>query len=296
MDKGTGLSILSVNKDFESYIKSDRGFLFSHFSNKLARLTPFEVSGMMLEPALIGQGFDFFESSINRSVINNLLEVASCLDYFFEDDSYLRSTESLQTVLEVETIGIKRPIVGLNSLIVLKGLAEINAKGNVVSPVFEFNDDDYELSSLVNCPSYLSFVNYNFCSSMQDASTFTDSDVTEDKICMYIPLVVVPTGDTDKSKALSVNQSGWFNKIIRHFSQGHYQLITACDQAKKHPYSFCLLLASILGVDYRLFAEHKTNDRYPRLTDSQKIDFIRAVKPLVESVSFEFMSGDLVSL
>lgn len=296
MDKDIEFNILSVDRDFEESLKSDRNFLFSHFGDRLSLLTPAEVSGIMLEPKIIGKGFDFFENSVSSLPINNFYETTVCLDYFFKDDSYLIDSECLQPVLKSASAQIDRAITGLTSIITFKGMAQKKAKGNVVAPIFEFEDYQFEVNDYIDCPTYLSFVKHNFLSSMQDASSFVDSDVPEDKICMYMPFVVRSTGELDKSHSVTVSQSNWFNKIIRHFSQGHYQLVIACDQAKKHPYAFCLLLACILGVDYKFFSEYKSNDGYARLTTSQKIDFVRAIKPLIENVSFEFFSGSLVSL
>lgn len=289
------MGIFSVNQDLEDIIKSDVKFVRSHFLERSYLLNSVNVSGQSIEPRLVGDNISNFEISLNHSagVPHLLVESVKSVEVLLNDIDFLKQRGSLQNLLYLGD-GEARPITGLPALLLLADLTKNKVKEKCFMPL---KNNLY--GNFISLWSYLSHSNHNFCSCFHDEDTVEDISESYEEQFLYMPFQIEPFnegGYTPTIKPIELTSSNWFGRLVRKYSQGHYDLVTAVNEAQRNPFTFSLLVAPILGLSFDAFEGYSKSDSYKNLNDSQKFDYLSSVKPLIEMISFEYMAGEINNL
>ena len=242
---------------------------------------------------MVGELLTTYESIGKGRPLHLVSETVKALDSLLSTPALLKERESLQIVLATEIS--KRPILGLPALIVLDRLARLDVissyKGNVLEPCQATTDFDY----VVELPSYISYLPFEFCAEMTDIDIEFDYGADNDDVALYVPYQTAITPAVDLGFAVTAHSQDWVYKIINHYTQGHYKLRLACATAQKRPYAFGLIVAAMLGIGLDRLKAYSVED-YTNQSDIQKYDYITAIKPLIEHIAFDYMNNDLISL
>lgn len=287
------MTIFSVNKSLERDLLSDRGFVCSHLTPYLSLLTSNQVSGQTLEPYLVGRQLGTYESIGQARPMNLTSEAVKALDLLTANPALLIERDCLQLVLSTDVA--TRPIVGLASLISMGNIAQHEARNEVKGNVFESCEDDANLDFIFEIPSHISYLPYEFCSDMTDVNTIDEYDAYSDSIALYVPYQAYLTATIDTQFCTNVTQQDWAYKLANHYTQGQYDLRLACATASRRPYAFALMVAIMLGIDFNKLNSYEV-DSYNNLTTDQKYQYIKTIKPLIEYIAYDFISGNLISL
>lgn len=284
------MEIFSVNRDIEYGLKSDNTFLFSHLSPYLSVCASNEVSGQAIEPYLIGKHLSTYESIGQTNPVHLVSETINALDAIYSNPTLLSDRICPQSVLSTDSC--LRPISGLPAIILLTQACLRGFKGNV----FCETDKNTPFDHIFETPTYLTYSRHLFCAAMDDIDIPSDINPDSDTACLYIPYQLSITDDTDTQFMTDVTQQDWLYRLIRHYTQGHYSLRLACKTAESRPYAFGLIVAAMIGVKLDRLKNYKANDDYINLSNLQRYEFITTVKPLVETIAFDFIDGRLNAL
>lgn len=283
------MNILSVNASLEQELLSDQGFLYSHLVDYLTSLSSTQVSGHALEPYIIGRKLSTYESIGQGSPINLVLNSIDALDNIIANPELLTTVKSLQSVLSTDLA--VRPVLGLPALLMLNHRLTAQLKdGNVLkelSAAEEFGD-------IFELPCYTTYLSHEFCADMDDVNSV--SEVEDVNKCLYVPLYVCPSSELDTQFSAIEPQADWAYRIIRNYTQGHYDLTLACATAQKHIYVFSIMAAAMLGVEASKLENYKEAETYDTLSEVQKYEVISTIKPLLEHIAFDFSNNELDSL
>lgn len=285
--------VFSVNESLEHDLLSDRGFLFSHLTPYLASLDANEISGQALEPYLVGKLLGIYESIGQTQPLHLVSEAVKALDSLTSNPALLKERETLQVVLATELS--TRPVVGLTSVIMLNNLAQLeitsNLKGNVLEPC----SDETRLEHILELPSYISYMPYEFCAEMNDIDIEFDYGVDNNNVALYVPYQAAISASVNINSSTKIYNQDWVYRLINHYTQGHYKLRLACATAQKRPYAFALIVATMLGIGLDKLKAYNVED-YTSQTNMQKYDFITVIKPLIEHIAYDFLNSELISL
>lgn len=287
------MTIFSVNESLERDLLSDRGFVCSHLTPFLSLLDSNQVSGQTLEPYLVGRLLGTYESIGQGRPLHLAAEVVKSLDLFASNPALLKERECLQLVLSTDIV--VRPIVGFAAIITLDKVAQFDAISSLKGNIFELCDDNTDSDFIFEIPSHISYLPYEFCADMDDVDTVQHANANTDGIALYVPYQAALSASVDKSFCVDVMGQDWVYRLINHYTQGHYKLRLACSAATRRPYAFALIVASMLGVSFDKLKEYGSED-YINLTAAQKYELVVVMKPLIEQIAYEFMSGKLISL
>lgn len=283
------MNILSVNASLEQELLSDQGFLYSHLVAYLTSLSSTQVSGHVLEPYIIGRKLSTYESIGQGSPMNLVLDSVAALDNIIENPDALMTVKSLQSVLSTDLAD--RPILGLPPLLMLNHRLTAQAKGGNVLKELSATE---EFADIFELPCYTTYLTHEFCADMNDVDSV--SDVEDVNKCLYVPLYVSQCSEIDMQFSMHAQQADWAYRLIRHYTQGHYDLRLACATATKNIYVFAIMAAAMLGCDADMLDSYRESSSYDTLSEAQKYETIATLKPLLEHISFDFANNELISL
>ena len=287
------MTIFSVNESLERDLLSDRGFVCSHLTPYLSLLTSNQVSGQTLEPYLIGRLLDTYESIGQGRPMNLVSEAVKSLDLLAANPALLAERDCLQLVLSTDVV--TRPIVGLSSIILLSRIAQHEARTTDKGNVFESCEDNVDLDFIFEIPTHISYVPYDFCSDMTDVDSKDNFGAHSDNVALYVPYQACLTSTVNTTFCVKVTQQDWAYKLANNYTQGQYDLRLACATATRRPYGFALMAAVMLGVSFDNLVSYDA-DTYNNLTADQKYQYIKTIKPLIEHIAYDLISGNLISL
>lgn len=283
------MTILSVNASLEQELLSDQGFLYSHLADYLTLLSATQVSGHVLEPYIIGRKINTYESIGQGSPINLVLNSIAALDQIVANPEKLSTLDSLQSVLSTDLA--VRPILGLPALLMLAHRLDMDVKsGNILKELSATED----ISDVFELPCYTTYLDHEFCADMSDVDSV--SEIEEVSKCLYVPLYVCPSSEFNTQFVVVEAQADWAYRLIRNYTQGHYDLRLACATATKNVYVFSIIAAAMLGIDAAKVESYSDTSNYDSLSDAQKYEMISTIKPLLENIAFDFSNDDLISL
>lgn len=283
------MNILSVNASLEQELLSDQGFLYSHLAAYLTSLSASQVSGHVLEPYLVGRKLATYESIGQGSPTNLVLEAITALDNMSSKTDSLMGLKSLQSVLSTDVA--VRPVSGIPALLMLNHRLDSEHKnGNVLNEL----SATQEFSDIFELPTYTTYLPHEFCADMDDVDSV--SDVEEVNKCLYVPLYVSASSELDLQFATIESQADWAYRLIRNYTQGHYDLRLACATATKNVYVFALIAAAMIGINPEKLSSYMDSANYESLSDVQKYEVITTIKPLLEHIAFDFANDTLIAL
>ena len=285
--------VFSVNESLERDLLSDRGFVCSHLNPYLTSLDANEISGQTLEPYLVGKLLSIYESIGQTQPLHLVSETVKALDSLTLNPALLKERESLQVVLATEVS--TRPIVGLPAIIMLDRLVQLEIASNLKGNVLESCDNGTDFDRVLELPSYISFIPYEFCAEMNDIDIEFDYGADNNDVALYVPYQVAVSPSVNVNFSTKTYNQDWVYRLINHYTQGHYKLRLACATAQKRPYAFALIVACMLGIGLDKLKAYSIDD-YTSQTNMQKYDFITVIKPLVEHIAFDFINSELISL